>query len=239
MECFTVRIAGLPVEMRSMYPYARDFCREYLSNDAPLFSVSSSDAQIEGELRHAKRPITLFYADTMCLQKQLVERLPFYDRFFFHSAAFTCGEDGFLFSGPSGVGKTTHLRLWQRYLGEDRVRIVNGDKNILHIRDTGVTVCSTPWAGKEQWQTNRSAPLRALCFVKQGTTNSIRLLSREDAVKPILYQLYVPKADESVIRLIGLTARLCRQIPVYELTCDMSEEAVKTSYEALTGQRYR
>lgn len=240
MERFDVRIAGLHVEMHSLFPAARDFCRDYLTADSAsaAFSVSSDPESVEHEQRHAKRPITLFYADALCLQKQMVEQLPFFDRFFFHGAAFTYGNDGFLLSGPSGVGKTTHVRLWQKYLGEDRVRIVNGDKNILCVGDSRVTVCSTPWAGKEQWQENRTAPLRAICFLKQGKHNAIRLLSPQDAVLPFLYQLYVPKNDASVLRLIGLTARVCKTLPVYELTCDMSEDAVKTSFEALTGNRY-
>ena len=34
---------------------------------------------------------------------------------------------GIAFAAPSGTGKTTHIKLWQRLYG-DRVEIINGDK---------------------------------------------------------------------------------------------------------------
>lgn len=38
----------------------------------------------------------------------------------------------YLFAGRSGVGKSTHVNLWKKYLGEE-IEILNGDKPFLHF----------------------------------------------------------------------------------------------------------
>ena len=79
---------------------------------------------------------------------------------------------GYLFTAPSGTGKSTHIRLWRQFLGEAG-HIVNGDKPFLSVEEGKVFVWGSPWAGKENWQKNRKAPLHGICLLKQGQKNKI------------------------------------------------------------------
>ena len=47
-----------------------------------------------------------------------------------HGAVIEYEGNGYMFSADSGTGKTTHILLWRKFLG-DKVKIVNGDKPFL------------------------------------------------------------------------------------------------------------
>ena len=51
-------------------------------------------------------------------------------------------------------------------------------------------------------------------------------------------QLFMPYEAEAVVKTLDLLDSLFKNVPAYVLECDMSEEAVKTSFEALTGEKY-
>ncbi len=49
-----------------------------------------------------------------------------------HGAVVSWKQEGYIFTAPSGTGKTTHVRLWKEHLGPD-VEIINGDKPVLEV----------------------------------------------------------------------------------------------------------
>ena len=90
-----------------------------------------------------------------------------------HGAVVAWKNQGYLFTAPSGTGKSTHLALWKKYLG-DQAEVINGDKPILKVTEDEVWVYGTPWAGKEQWQVNKKVALKGICFLERGEKNSIQ-----------------------------------------------------------------
>lgn len=188
------------------------------------------------------------------LHRAIAEAMPLYGRFVMHGAAITYGGGAYLFCAPSGVGKSTHIALWKRYLG-DGVDIINGDKPFLSLEDgcagEHIRVHGSPWAGKELWQKNRSAELRAVCLITRGEKNSIVRFGDAESLGPterfgpteclgaLMRQIYLPRSAEAAQATLALTDALVRLVPVYRLRCDMSEEAVRCSFEALTGLRYQ
>ena len=122
----------------------------------------------------------------------------------------------------------------------DAVSIVNGDKPIVRLTGEGdVPVAyGTPWAGKEGWHENASVPLRAVCFLRQAPTNSIGLLDASGCVGRLLRQVYLPFDSRAAARTLELSDRLVGCVPMYELACDVSHDAVRCSFETLTGRRF-
>ena len=55
----------------------------------------------------------------------------------------------------------------------------------------------------------------------------------------IMNQVYMPQNRAAMDATIKLIDRLITTGPVYLLECDISEEAVKTSFMALTGEEYK
>lgn len=151
-----------------------------------------------------------------------------------HSSAIEVDGRGYCFSANSGTGKSTHTALWQKYLGTKRVRIINDDKPLLRRLGTDFYVCGTPWSGKTDLNRNVQVPLKGIVFIRRGTENTVRKLSAAEAV-PLLYeQTAKPKSPELMSAMLATADELLRTVPVLQLTCDMSREAVEVSYKALS-----
>ena len=54
----------------------------------------------------------------------------------------------------------------------------------------------------------------------------------------MMNQIYLPDEAEPVLKTLELMDALVRGVPLYLLECDISEEAVRTSFEAMTGEKY-
>ena len=111
--------------------------------------------------------------------------------------------------------------------------MVNDDKPLLKVSGKGVLACGTPWAGKDHLQNNIMVPLKAVCILERDTVNHIELIRKRDAWKMILQQSY--RSDQPAV--LSSTIRLAEQImdktKLYRLGCNMSMQAVETSYNGM------
>lgn len=239
MISFNLLLSGLCFEVESRFESVKNYCKNYITDSKEAVdSVFVSEDKIDTELSQSEEETTREYAESVCIYREIAEVLPGFDRVVFHGAAITYRDKGLIFTAPSGTGKSTHIKLWRKYLRED-VDIVNGDKPILEISDTSVTVHSSPWCGKEGWNKNRSAPLSAICIIKRGLENRIRKISGGEALPFLIKQIYRPKNPTAFAKTLELFDRLLTTVPIFILECDMSEDAVKTSFEALIQEEYK
>lgn len=136
---------------------------------------------------------------------------------------------GILFSGPSGIGKSTQAALWQRYAGAE---IVNGDRALVRP-DTG-TVSGVFYAGTSGISRNVTAPLQAVILLEQGSENRITALRPQEAFARLLSQCaYYQRDAASAARMTELAAQLVTNVPVRQLTCRADGDAVRTLEEEL------
>lgn len=235
---FIVGLADKYIEINSVYDALRNFFKDYLVTDVtPDFSVSLSQEDISAEQEvTSENQFSPTYLETLALLRKLAEILPSHNRILMHGASISYNEHAYLFTAPSGTGKSTHIRLWKKYLGDD-VKIVNGDKPFVSLEDEPV-IYGSPWAGKENWHRNCKMPLKGICFVQRGTTNSIRRIEASDCLSLLFKQVYLPTDTLAAGLTLELVDMLIKKVPLYVLTCDMSEDAVRCSFEALTGLSY-
>ena len=232
----TIKIADLIVLVRYNLSGCESMYEPYLAQGKPdIVATVEEPEDLEQALRvtHSKPA----YAESLCIYRSIAEQLPLFNRFLFHGAAISYADKGYLFTAPSGTGKTTHILQWRKYLGE-AVRIVNGDKPILAVENGSATVYGTPWAGKENFQRNRSVPLAGICFVQQGKQNSICRIETAECLMRLMRQVYLPKSEAAAARTLELLDQLVRCVPLYLLTCDISEQAVQCSFEMMTGYNF-
>ena len=150
-----------------------------------------------------------------------------------HASAVEYEGKAYLFSGPCGVGKSTHARLWQQIFGES-AQVFNDDKPALRLVDGRWYAYGTPWCGKDGINQNKKVPLAGICFLKQGSSNSIRPLTKKEAVIATMGQTRVFfKYPQSLQRMTVLLDKLIRQIPVWELENVADPAAARLSYEAM------
>lgn len=232
MQKLDILLADLKVSIEHKFDFMPQFCKKYIALfDAPdIIAKTNEEAVLREKEMVPSAPIEI--CESLCIYRSIGEQLPALDRFVFHGAAIEYDGKAYLFTAPSGTGKTTHINLWKKHLG-DKVDIINGDKPIIKVTETP-TVYGTPWAGKEGLHRNASALIKAICILKQGQTNNIVRLDKSSAINHLMRQVYMPHNPISLSKTLALLGTLIETIPVYLLECDISEEAFETSYNALT-----
>ena len=154
-----------------------------------------------------------------------------------HSSVVAVDGKAYCFAAESGTGKSTHTRYWMDVLG-DRVTVINGDKPVYRFSGGQLLACGTPWCGKENWQSNISAPLCAVCLLRQGEENSIYPVNAFEFLGEISRHFHLPgNGLVDMPKLIELIDRMITAVPVYRLTCrnDSSAARMAVSYFALSG----
>ena len=87
------------------------------------------------------------------------------NRLLLHASFIKYKGNGILFSGPSGIGKSTQAELWKRTRGAE---IINGDRAAVGLADEGWTAWGIPYAGTSGICHNESAPLLAIVVLRQA-----------------------------------------------------------------------
>lgn len=228
------RIADLAIDIRARYDYVTRQCADYLAplGTVPDFAVEVSDEALSAS--HAQAPdFSVAYHESLCVYRAICQKVLDYGGFLLHAAVIEVDGRAYAFSAPSGTGKSTHIKLWRRVLGE-KVQIVNGDKPILRYKDGRFIAYGTPWCGKEGWQRNTSAPLAAICFLERSEENRIRRMTSAEAIDRIFHQLLRPKSAREMDATLTLTDTLLREVPIYLLGCNISEDAARLAYGTLS-----
>ena len=231
-------IAGLRVCIENEYEFTTKFCREFLSADQE--TAAHLTAKITKEDLLAEKELSPNFSDgyieNICLYRNICLQIPRLGRMLLHASILEYDGAAYAFLGRSGTGKSTHTTLWLKYVSGSS--ILNGDKPILEASDGFFLAYGTPWRGKEGWGGKGFAPLKGLCFLEQAKENSIRKLTSAEVTARLFTQLLIPTEEDCAVATLELADKLITQTPAYLLQCDISEEAVKHSYEALTGKAY-
>ncbi len=229
---FTLKLAGVPIQVVHRFPYIQCLCTDYRTDDAPAFAVSVTDEQIDTEMRLTAGRYSRELCETTCLHREIVKGLVPYGVILIHSAVIAVDGEAYVFLAKSGVGKSTHIHLWQSYFG-DRAVIVNGDKPLFSYVNGTLTVHGTPWRGKELWGHRMSCPVKAFCLLERGLQNRIQPCTHADIVPKLFNQVLLPTSNSNVASLMGFLNRVIRTIPFYHLTCNMEQEAALVAYEGM------
>ncbi len=239
MVDFTVKLAESRIGISALHHTSRAWCEDYLDEGPVDYQINVTQEGIDA-LRSHRFFVRAqdWFIEMALLEAEIGNWLPMRDTFVVHGAAIEFQGKAYLFCAYSGVGKTTHISLWKNCLGKD-VRVINGDKPPIRIaEDGGVFAYGAPWCGKERWNTNASAPVAGICFIGNGQENRIRRLEPAEALDLMMPQVFITEPAESLARVLELTDALLARVPLYELSCDVSEDAVRTSFEGMTGLRY-
>ncbi len=236
MEKITVRIADIPFGMECRYSVMPKISKAYLSSEEPLFWISASDEDIAYEMENAPDPLTPEWAEVSALHRKFLEIALSHDAFFLHSAFIEYEGVGYAFAAKSGVGKSTHIRLWQSVFGE-KVRIINGDKPIIRYIDSKFYAYGAPWCGKERYSINDRCELKKLCFIERAQENAIRRIDTKEALVRITPQLMIFSNGKKNLHMLDLIDRLFQSLEFYVLGCTPTEEAAKVAYGGMNQKK--
>lgn len=146
-------------------------------------------------------------------------------RVILHAACIDTAYGGVLFSGPSGIGKSTQADLWRKY--EDAI-LLNGDRPIVAKEQGRWKAYGSPYAGSSKCYVNSSCGITAIVFLLQGTAGAIRRLNGSEAFRRIFEVMTVNSWDSGFVnRACDMAQEMIREIPVYELQCRPDQTAVE------------
>lgn len=141
-----------------------------------------------------------------------------------HAACTDTPLGGLLFSGPSGIGKSTQADLWCHYRG---AKLINGDRPILSKEDAGWLAWGSPYSGSSKCHVSANCPVTALVMLEQAESCKLRRLSQLEAFKAIWSGLTVHSWDKWFVEEASiLLMRLIEDIPVFKYSCTPDEHAV-------------
>ena len=205
-------------------------CKEYITSD----KVDADITILEERYDPSRWPMltgdNLAYMDSGLIFYSKLIRL---GGMMLHSSAVELDGKAYLFSGPCGMGKSTHTRLWKKVF--EGARIFNDDKPALRFIDGVWYAYGTPWCGKDGININLRAPLAGICFLKRGSENKISRLSPLQATSAILTQTFRRfGTSEGLDIMIATLNNLVANVPVYELYCLPNEDAARLSHKTMS-----
>ncbi|MDD3410901.1 MAG: hypothetical protein PHY12_08855 [Eubacteriales bacterium] len=229
------RLAGRIVAFSPMFDETAREMRAYLyeGEQPPETVFSVSREQYEQEKRAW---LDEFHTEieTRLIAEQFYTWLLSHDGSYLHGCAVEMDGAGYVFTADSGTGKSTHCALWKQRFGRERVHVLNDDKPFVRIAADGTArVCGSPWCGKVPVNQSAEAPLAGICLLRQAERNSIRRLPPAEAGPQLLRQIYLPDTEERMDEALALLERLMQAVPIWELACNISEEAAQLSYDTM------
>ena len=172
------------------------------------------------ELFHAIRHFFLFFA----------QRQSF---FAIHSASILYRDQVWLFSGHSGMGKSTHTNLWKEQFGTE---IINGDLNLIGWSNGEQTnigqsvdkpgskrhpiVYGMPWCGTSGIASTKSYPLGGIVLLGRSDNDHFESLTNDQKIVRVMQRMISPVWTEDMLETnLKCSAKLAKEVPIYNLIC--------------------
>ncbi len=231
---FKIKIADLVIGIESVFPFTEEICRDYITADGePDFSVSVSSGQIKAE--DGGEGFADDYLESLAIYRVISEKIIDYDGFLMHGVVLALDGKGYVFTAPSGTGKTTHAMYWKQLFG-DRCTIVNGDKPLIRFMGGECYAYGTPWCGKENLNANMRIKLTDFYALSRAEENSVKPLDPRKALIKLLTAVYRPSCTAAFEKTTEYIFRFIDKVRVWDLCCNMSADAAKTAYRAAISE---
>ena len=224
------RIADLLVDM-DVSGRTRQQAEAYaVQEDGPADIVLQCDVDVIMELNpeFADREVAEYMGTGAIFARDLLA----FNGSFLHSSAVVLDGKAYLFSAPSGTGKSTHTQMWCRLFG---ARYLNDDKPALRRLNDGWMAYGTPWSGKYDLSSNEGVPVGGVAVLRRGEENTITRLKPSQAMPWIMSQTSYRLGREDMERQLALMDRFLREVPIWQLTCRNEDAAAMMSHAAMTA----
>ena len=228
-----LKVADLIVEGDFYYDLLLSRLKQYRcdENEIPDLTIKLSEKFYMD--RQSETPhLTVGECECLWSGAYFYEQLARFGGIMLHASCVEYEGKAYLFSARSGTGKSTHTHLWLKHLPGSR--IINDDKPAIRCIDGVYYAYGTPWSGKNDESINVGVPIAGIAFLSRGE-NSIKRIPGFSALKLFMDQTVRPRDKSRMSDVLDVLNGVLTNVPIYELSCDMSEDAVKTSYNGMKG----
>lgn len=197
-------------------------CCLYASADFVQCRATLTDGALRQQQFGLNNAMMLAYAFAAAAQDTLL----------IHASVIRHAGYGYLFTAPSGTGKSTHTHLWYQHIpGCD---LMNDDNPVIRIVDGEARIYGSPWSGKTPCYRNIWAPIGAITRIEQRPVNEIRRMTTLESFAALLPAVSTMKWDRRVYSgICGCLSRLLKTTPVYWLGCRPDEEAALLCHQTI------
>lgn len=236
---FKAELAEIKIQFENTYyhvnkimlPWVNDF-----SKPDVILSATDREIQYEADLDENKGIHTNSYYEGICFFRKISEILPNYYSCVFHAAVFEVNNVGIALMAESGVGKTTHMLLWQELFGSN-LKIINGDKPIVKLKNGVPYAYGTPWCGKENFGCNDNTRLRHICLINRSSKNYTEILGKDKAFNLLFNQVYMPKGTEQLVETMKIINILLNDCEFWQINCNKEIEAAEIASNTILSNK--
>lgn len=150
-----------------------------------------------------------------------------------HASVIEKDGKALVFMGKSGTGKSTHSRLWQKFV--PYCTLLNDDEPIIRVLNDGsIRVYGAPWSGSTPCYRNASAEVAAFVRLYQSPENKLTPLKGVQAFASLYQSVAILRSDKENRELIISTVNdILEQTPIYRLDNRPDREAVSLTESLL------
>lgn len=195
-----------------------------------------TDKYLESLMSRAAEGVAIEQMENFAFSCDFNRKVIPYQTMLVHSSALIYQGGAYLFSGDSGVGKSTHTRLWLKAFG-DKVHIMNDDKPVVKLLDDRAVAYGTPFDGGSGIALNESYPLKAIIFVERGEENSVRIPENKEIIQKLYFQTARMVNRETAEKMLLNFEKLLILSKFYVLTCNMDISAAYAAFYGIIGNK--
>ena len=152
--------------------------------------------------------------------------------FVLHSASLLYLEKAWLFSGPSGMGKSTHTALWKKLFDTP---FLNGDLNLIGKEGDQFVVYGIPWCGTSEIFTVEKKELGGIVLLEKAPEDKIVSLTKEQKTLRVMQRMISPPWTAGLMKKnLAFAEEIANEKPVYFLRCTKNDTAAEVMHHRIT-----
>lgn len=198
-----------------LFPASQYIQEIHLHKDGTIvncYCLPPYSEQFHYDLFHALRLVYLYFVQ----QKGMLA---------LHSASILYRNKAWLFSGHSGMGKSTHTNLWKELY---QTTLLNGDLNLLAFENDQPVVYGIPWCGTSGICCTETYALGGIILLNQASCDTIEELSNDRKQLLISQRLISPTWTLDIFQQnLEQVKALSKQIMVCKLHCTKKPSAAE------------
>ena len=146
-----------------------------------------------------------------------------------HSASIEYKNKAWLFSAVSGIGKSTHSTLWNKLFN---VKVINGDLNLIGIKDGKAMVYGLPWCGTSETFDTGEYELGGIILLRRSEENFVEELTDDRKTLLVQQRNISPSWDEELLDVqFEIIMGIKEKCLIARLNCTADDEAATVMKE--------
>lgn len=230
------KIADVITDIEPKFDYFKNNAKSYIytGDEKPQIKLRLNSDFLKRKL--AENPhMTMESLEAYYLSSLFSGKIIGFNAITLHSSAILYKDKAFLFSAKSGVGKSTHTRLWIEQFGNENITIINDDLPVIKNENEEFFVYGTPFDGGTCMNKNLKAPLGAVIFIERDENNSIKRLCKNEIFIRIYQNTKRFNIDkDSTEMMLSNIDKLILAKPFYLLKCNTDIASVAVCEKMLS-----